>query len=148
MSIFGLMMAVAGVAMLRPRPALSPSVDIRWRWILLEGLVVGYVTGLVGAGGGFLVVPALVILGGMEMKDAVGTSLFVMAMKSVAALAGQLSHVSLDWSIVLTVAAAAVVGSLVGGFATRWFGAKQLRTSFGLLVLALAAHTIWMQLVP
>ena len=147
MVIFGVMMALAGVAMLRPHRDMKSIETIRWGWILLEGLLVGYFTGLVGAGGGFLIVPALVILGGIEMKAAVGTSLFIMSMKSVAALAGQLSHVSLDWSVVLVVSAAAVLGSLMGAFAARWFAAKQLRTAFGVLVLALATHALWTELI-
>ena len=78
--------------------------------ILAEGLVVGLVTGLVGAGGGFLVVPALALLGGLPMPVAVGTSLIVIAMKSFAGLGGYLFSVRIDWSVALAVTAAAVVG--------------------------------------
>ena len=79
--------------------------------IVAEGLVVGLVTGLVGAGGGFLVVPALALLGGLPMPVAVGTSLVVIAMKSFAGLGGYLSSVQIDWALAFAVTAAAVVGA-------------------------------------
>ena len=87
--------------------------------IIAEGLVVGLVTGLVGAGGGFLVVPALALLGGLPMPVAVGTSLIVIAMKSFAGLGGYLSSVQIDWTVALAVTAAAVVGSLARRAADR-----------------------------
>ena len=142
---FGLMMAVAAVAMLRPQKERQPeagSGPIRWDWVVLEGLLVGFFTGLVGAGGGFLIVPALVILGGLEMKEAVGTSLFIMALKSGAALVGQLSHVELNWLSVAVLTAGAVVGSQLGSRGSRWVSGTQLKTAFGVLVLLLAVHTL------
>ena len=90
---FGAMMLVTAIAMLRKRAPASGGVARGGKraplpLIIVEGLVVGAVTGLVGAGGGFLVVPALVLLGGLGMAEAVGTSLLVIAMKSFAAFAG------------------------------------------------------------
>ena len=102
--------------------------------------------GIGGAGGGFMIVPALVLLGGLDMKEAVGTSLFIMSMKSVAALAGQLTHVELDWSLVIVVSMAAIVGSTVGAFVTRWVSAQRLRMSFAILVVLLAVHTMGQEL--
>jgi len=105
-----------------------------WR-ILLDGLVVGAATGLVGAGGGFLVVPALTLLAGLPMSAAVGTSLLVMTMKSTAGLAGYMTSVSLDWPLVLAVTAAAVVGSLIGVRLTSLVPEAALRKGFGVFVL-------------
>jgi uncharacterized membrane protein YfcA len=140
---FGLMMAVAAVVMLRPQGERQPEAGpIRWGWVVLEGLLVGFFTGLVGAGGGFMIVPALVILGGLEMKEAVGTSLFIMALKSGAALVGQLSHVELNWLSVAVLTAAAVVGSQLGSRGSKWISGAQLKTAFGVLVLLLAVHTL------
>ena len=140
---FAVLMAVAAVAMLRPRrESQAEPRSIRWSWVMIEGLLVGFFTGLVGAGGGFLIVPALVILGGLEMKEAVGTSLFIMALKSGAALIGQLSHVDLNWMSVGTLAAAAVCGSFLGSRGSRWVRGEHLKTAFGVLVVILAVHTL------
>ena len=89
-----------------------------------------------------MIVPALVILGGLEMKEAVGTSLFIMALKSGAALVGQLSHVELNWLSVAVLTAAAVVGSQLGSRGSKWISGAQLKTAFGVLVLLLAVHTL------
>lgn len=116
-----------------------------WR-ILLDGLVVGAATGLVGAGGGFLVVPALVLLAGLPMTAAVGTSLLVISMKSFAGLGGYLTSVSLDWPLVAAVTAAAVVGSFVGVRLTSVVPEKALRKGFGYFVLLMGAFVLSQEL--
>lgn len=136
----GLMLASA-IAMLRcakPRTASVSDGNIKVAAIMLEGLVVGSVTGLVGAGGGFLVVPALVVFGGMSMHAAVGTSLLVIALKSFAGLAGHLSHVSIDLQLAGLISAAAVVGALVGARLSTRVDAAVLRRAFAMLVLTMA----------
>jgi uncharacterized membrane protein YfcA len=114
---FAVMMIATAIAMLRGRKNIdSGGVEHRMpvMKIIAEGLIVGLVTGLVGAGGGFLVVPALALLGGLPMPIAVGTSLIVIAMKSFAGLGGYLSSVQIDWGLALAVTAAAVLGALIG----------------------------------
>ncbi len=140
--LFAVMMLVTAVAMIRgrrdvgerPRPPLAAS--------LLQGVGVGLVTGTVGAGGGFLVVPALVLLGGLPMAAAVGTSLLVIAMNSAAGLAGHLHTVRLDWPFALAVTAAAVVGSVVGGLLAGRIPQDRLRTVFGWFVLTMGAFVL------
>ncbi|WP_236833641.1 sulfite exporter TauE/SafE family protein, partial [Blastococcus sp. MG754427] len=103
MIAFALMMVATAVAMLRGRQDVDPAKshsELPVGRVLLDGVVVGLVTGLVGAGGGFLVVPALALLGGLPMGVAVGTSLLVIAMKSFAGLSGYLATVSIDWALV------------------------------------------------
>jgi hypothetical protein len=107
--------------------------------VVAEGLVVGIVTGVIGAGGGFLVVPALVLLGGLSMEAAVGTSLVVIAMKSFAGLAGHLGHVEIDWPITLGVTAAAVAGSYLGAHLAGRIPPAALRRGFGVFIVAMAA---------
>ena len=99
-------------------------------------------TGLVGAGGGFLVVPALALLGGLPMELAIGTSLVVIAMKSFAGLAGHLGHTTVDWPITLAVTAAAVLGSLAGGRLAGRLSGDHLRRGFGGFVLVMAAFVL------
>jgi uncharacterized membrane protein YfcA len=139
---FALMMIATAVAMLRGRKTVETgTADHRLPTpkILAEGLVVGLVTGLVGAGGGFLVVPALVLLGGLPMPVAVGTSLIVIAMKSFAGLAGYLTSVSIDWTVALAVTAAAVAGALIGARLTALVNPDALRKGFGWFVLAMSS---------
>ncbi len=139
---FAVMMIATAIAMLRGRRDNADSVEahrIPIVKVVGEGLVVGLVTGLVGAGGGFLVVPALALLGGLPMPVAVGTSLIVIAMKSFAGLAGYLSSVQIDWTVALMVAAAAVVGALIGARLTAMVNPDTLRKAFGWFVLAMSS---------
>ncbi|WP_328940577.1 sulfite exporter TauE/SafE family protein [Streptomyces sp. NBC_00250] len=148
---FALMMLATAYAMLRKsrdgakkaRPARS---DLPLKHIAVEGLVVGAVTGLVGSGGGFLVVPALAILGGLPMGIAVGTSLLVIAMKSFAGLAGHLSGVSIDWGIAATVTVAAVIGSLIGARLAGRIPQGALRKAFGWFVVVMGFFVLAQQL--
>jgi uncharacterized protein len=139
---FAVMMIATAIAMLRGRKNVEAS-DGTYRMpvikILAEGLIVGLVTGLVGAGGGFLVVPALALLGGLPMPVAVGTSLIVIAMKSFAGLGGYLSSVQIDWGVALAVTAAAVVGALIGARLTAMVNPDALRKAFGWFVLAMSS---------
>jgi uncharacterized protein len=137
---FGVMMLVTAVAMMRgsgvPTAKAPPRMSLVK--ILLEGFAVGCVTGLVGAGGGFLVVPALVLLGGVSMHVAVGTSLVVVAMKSFAGLAGYLGHATIDWTLAAVITAAAVLGSLLGSAWAARLPQRVLRRGFALFVLVMA----------
>jgi uncharacterized protein len=145
MSAFALMMVATAVAMLRGRRDVDPAkghAELPVGRVLLDGVVVGLVTGLVGAGGGFLVVPALALLGGLPMGVAVGTSLLVIAMKSAAGLTGYLATVSLDWTLVGAITIAAVVGSLIGARLVDRIPADALRKAFGWFVLAMGAFVL------
>ena len=116
--------------------------------IVIEGFLVGAVTGLVGAGGGFLVVPALVILGGLSMHKAIGTSLLVIAMNSSAGVAGHLSHVDIDWTLTSMIAVFAVAGSLVGARFSAKIPADTLRTVFAWFVLVMGTFILSKELLP
>jgi uncharacterized membrane protein YfcA len=143
--LFAGMMVVTALAMFRGRGELKADSAKPQRVVLVvaEGLAVGAATGLVGAGGGFLVVPALVLLGGMEMHKAVGTSLMVIGLKSFAAFAGHAAHVSIDAELALMVTAAAVVGSVVGAVFAKRVPAQLLRKIFAGFVLAMAVYVVW-----
>lgn len=150
MLLFGLMMAATAIAMLRPSKPVTlsaPRTEVPLFKIVLDGVVVGVVTGLVGAGGGFLVVPALVLLGGLSMQAAVGTSLLVIAMKSFAGLAGHLKHVEVDWTLTLAVTGAAIAGSIVGGRLVERIPPPVLRRGFGLFIVIMSVFVIAKELV-
>jgi len=114
--------------------------------VLFDGALVGALTGLVGVGGGFVIVPALTLLGRLPMHAAVGTSLLVIAMNSAAALAGYASHVSIDRPLVGIVTGAAVTGSLGGGWLSRRLSGNALRRGFGVLVIAIAGYLLYREL--
>ncbi|MEZ4361295.1 MAG: sulfite exporter TauE/SafE family protein [Kofleriaceae bacterium] len=149
MVLFAAMMVATAVAMLRGRKAGGPAEvrELAVGKVLIEGVVVGLVTGIVGAGGGFLVVPALVLLGGLGMETAVGTSLVVIAMKSFAGFYGHLGHVDLDWRLTLLVTLFAVLGSFLGGRLAGKVPPTALRKGFGVFVLLMAALVLSKELL-
>lgn len=99
------------------------------------GLVVGAITGLVGAGGGFIIVPALVLFTALPMSAAVGTSLLIIALNSFAGFAGHITHTSVNWPLTLLVSAVAIVGALAGGALSTRIAPKPLRRAFAILLL-------------
>lgn len=110
-----------------------------WLWLLTEGLAVGTLTGLVGVGGGFAIVPALVLLAKLPMRDAIATSLLIIFLNSVAGLLGYLGHVSIDWPLTVSFTFAAGIGMVIGIYLSQRISAKQLQKSFGYFLLAVAA---------
>lgn len=156
--LFAVMMLATAVAMLRGRPTRAaadaapvapdaPRFTTRGLIVIgVEGLVVGAITGLVGAGGGFLVVPALVVLGKLPMRVAVGTSLMVIALKSFAGFAGHASQVSLDWPLVLGLTAAALAGSVLGARAVGRVDPGRLRRGFGWFVIVMGVFMLTQEL--
>ncbi|WP_327365215.1 sulfite exporter TauE/SafE family protein [Streptomyces sp. NBC_01217] len=143
-----MMLATAGAMLRKPRKATALKPDrheLPVKHIVVEGLVVGAVTGLVGSGGGFLVVPALALLGGLPMSVAVGTSLLVIAMKSFSGLAGHLASVQIDWGLALVVTAAAVIGSLIGSRFAGRIPQDTLRKAFGWFVVVMGVFVLSQQ---
>ncbi len=150
LTLFASLMLATSVLMLSKRKNSSDHTPKRASIpvIAIEGFIVGAVTGLVGAGGGFLVVPALVILGGLPMHKAIGTSLLVIAMKSGAGVAGHLSHVDVDWTLTSMVAIFAVAGSVVGARFSAKLPADTLRTVFAWFVLVMGMFILSKELLP
>jgi uncharacterized membrane protein YfcA len=156
LTAFAFMMAATAIAMVRGRKEVAGPAHkgLPLFRILLDGAVVGFVTGLVGAGGGFLVVPALVLLGGLPMQVAVGTSLLVVMMKSFAGFFGYMltfggptfvawnANISIPWGITGTITVAAVVGSLFGAAIAGKIHPDRLRKGFGWFVLIMAVFIL------
>jgi len=140
--LFACMMALTSLAMWRGRrvaPAAAAAPEPAPARLVAQGFAVGLFTGLIGAGGGFLIVPALALWAGLPMLAAVGTSLFVIVLNSAAGFLGTLSHARVDVNLVGAVAAAAVAGSLVGTRLARRVDPASLRRAFALFVLGMAA---------
>jgi uncharacterized membrane protein YfcA len=139
MVCFAAMMLATAVAMLRGRrTAAPPRPRLPLAVALGLGLAVGALTGFVGAGGGFLVVPVLVLGAGLAVERAIGTSLLVIACTSAAGFLERLDHVAIDWPWTLAVSALSVLGAIVGGRLAGRIAPATLRRAFGLLVLAMA----------
>lgn len=110
--------------------------------IPVEGLLVGILTGFVGIGGGFAIIPALVLLGKTPMKEAIGTSLLIIAFKSVTGFLGYLNHVPVDWSLIGTFFVAASLGTVAGAHLTQFVDGKRLQAWFGYFVVAVAVFMV------
>ena len=112
-------------------------------WIVLEGLGVGILTGIVGVGGGFMIVPALVLLGNVTMKKAVGTSLLVIAMKSFSGFYGYMGIVEIPWNFLLSFTFVTILGILVGPFLIDFISDKVLKKSFALFLVLMSFFIIY-----
>ena len=119
---------------------------LNWPAVLFDGLLVGAINGLLGVGGGFVIVPALNILGGLPIHAAIGTSLLIIAMNSMAALAGYASHVSIDFKLAGIVTGAAILGSVFGSLLSRRIGSQILRRGFGVFVISVAGYLLYREL--
>lgn len=116
--------------------------------VALKGLLVGAITGLVGAGGGFLIIPALVLMAGLPMKQAVGTSLSIIALNASVGFASSIAkNPSLDWPLLLTLSGIAAVGILAGTAASRHVSNEKLKPAFGWFVLTVGTYIIVRELL-
>ncbi|MBN8590195.1 MAG: sulfite exporter TauE/SafE family protein [Anaerolineae bacterium] len=141
MVAFAALMLIVGVLLVRQRPTTTKpnSLDELKVWkVIVGGAVVGLLTGILGVGGGFLIVPALVMLVGMPMHQAVGTSLLVIAMNSLAGFLGHLSGLTLDLSLIATFVVAGLVGTLAGSRLGKRLDPALLRKFFAVFVIGLA----------
>jgi uncharacterized membrane protein YfcA len=146
LTLLGLVMIAAAVVMLRGAGAERATTAMRLRQPVLlgaSGLGAGIITGLVGIGGGFLFVPALVLLAGLPIKTAVGTSLLVIAMNTAAGAAGYHGQVNIPWGVVGVFASIAIVGSLAGARVVRYVPQSALRRGFAYFLFAMAAFILY-----
>ena len=127
--------------MIKPTKNINQSLPSQQKFnyplILIEGLIVGMLTGLVGAGGGFLIIPALVILSKLPMKEAIGTSLLIIGAKSLLGFLGEKNMLLFDWSLLLTVTLFAVVGIYIGVYLSSKIDGRKLKPAFGYFVLVM-----------
>lgn len=148
LALFALVMLAASYLMLRPFDLAHAGPTERAAWkIATDGLLVGVITGLVGVGGGFLIVPALVLLGGLAMHQAVATSLIIIAMKSFSGFYKYLDvlekqSLELDWQTLLIVTAIGIAGSIVGSKLARRLPQDKLKRWFGYFLIVMAFYIL------
>ena len=150
MIFFALLMLVASFSMIMDREKLLENKKEEsgpWYGLLVPlGFITGLITGLVGAGGGFIIIPILVLLAGLPMKKAVGTSLFIIAINSLIGFLGDLGHQKIDWPFLLVFTALAVFGIFAGVYLTRFVDGKKLKKGFGWFVLVMGIYILWKEI--
>lgn len=136
LAVFAFLMIAASLSMLGSRSE-GRRDDQEWRvsLLFLQGLLIGFLTGLVGAGGGFMIIPALVWLTGLPFKTAVGTSLFIIAINSLLGFLGDVLNYPMDWNLLLSLSGLAIAGIFLGNRLHKHIHADKLRTMFAWFVL-------------
>jgi uncharacterized membrane protein YfcA len=148
MLIFAVLMLFASISMIKKKKGQEEgeNQEIRFNFplIFIEGLVVGAITGLVGAGGGFMIIPALVVFAKLPMKMAVGTSLLIIAAKSLIGFTGDMSNpnLNIDWTLLIIFSAVASVGIFVGSYLSNFIAGAKLKTGFGWFVVIMAVYIL------
>ncbi len=146
MVLFAVLMIAASYSMIKKNGKKIADVEgpqaFNYPLILIEGIVVGILTGLVGAGGGFLIIPALVVLSKLPMKEAVGTSLAIIAAKSLLGFLGENSATQIDWTFLLFVSAFAISGIFIGSLLSKKIDGNTLKPTFGWFVLIMGIYIL------
>lgn len=150
MIFFAIVMLLASFSMISGKKAVSTSkvkhINYNYPLIAFEGTVIGVFSGIVGAGGGFLIIPTLVLLAKLPMKKAVGTSLCVVAVNSLFGFVGDLSNFQIDWKFLLLFTGISILGILLGSYLSKFISSHKLKRSFGYFTLIMAFYIVYKEL--
>ncbi len=151
MLFFAVLMIIASYNMIRNNKHQVVDAEskqsLNYPMIAFQGAIVGVLTGLVGVGGGFLIIPVLVLLCNLPMKEAVGTSLLIIASKSLIGFWGESSETPVNWSLLLSITAFAILGILLGFAIARKIKGEKLKPVFGWFILAMGIYIIFRETV-
>jgi uncharacterized membrane protein YfcA len=149
MMLFAVIMLMASISMLTRKIADDHDTPKKINYIYaLPGIgFIGLFMGLVGAGGGFLIIPMLVFFGGLTMKKAVGTSLFIIAINSLTGFLGDMQTINIQWDFLLSFTVISVFGIFAGTFLHRFVNEKQLKRGFGWFILLMAAFILYKEII-
>jgi uncharacterized membrane protein YfcA len=151
MVFFAIIMLLASYSMIKEKgkngDEESTVISYNYPLIIVEGLVVGVLTGIVGAGGGFLIIPALVLLAKLPMKKAVATSLLIIAIKSLIGFIGDVENMAIDWTFLLSFTAFSVIGILIGVWLNKFIEGDKLKKYFGWFVLVMGIYIIFKEII-
>jgi uncharacterized membrane protein YfcA len=150
LGLFASLMILASVSLIKGSNELQKEEHpFKTLLIILEGALIGFLTGLVGAGGGFLIIPALVLLTGLPFKTAVGTSLFIISINSLMGFLGDVLNYKMDWTFLLLITALAIIGILIGNLLQKKISSARLRKMFGWFILVMGifilSKELWFQ---
>ena len=146
MVFFAIIMLIAAISMIRSNgkdKTEEGDVEYNYPLIIIEGLAVGLVTGIVGAGGGFLIIPALVLLAKLPMKKAVATSLLIIAVKSLIGFIGDIETMAIEWEFLLGFTAVSIAGIFIGVWLNKFIKGEKLKAGFGWFVLLMAIYILF-----
>ncbi|MDF1697109.1 MAG: sulfite exporter TauE/SafE family protein [Saprospiraceae bacterium] len=148
MLFFALIMLAASYSMIKGRKETTSkeSKKLNFPLIILEGAVVGVLTGIVGAGGGFLIIPALVLFANLPMKRAVATSLLIIAVKSLIGFLGDVQNLEIDWLFLMSFTGISILGIFIGIYLNKFIDGKSLKKAFGWFVLIMGIYIITKEL--
>jgi uncharacterized membrane protein YfcA len=137
MVFFAALMIIASISMIRAKERnVSADIQLNTQRLIIQSIIVGIITGFVGVGGGFLIIPSLVLFAGLPMKKAVGTSLMIMTISALLGVLGDISrHVIIDYTFLAKFSAFAVAGIIIGSYLTKFFNDNKLKPAFGLFIL-------------
>ena len=148
MVIFAILMLVASVSMIRNKNVETIKEDKEKHFILVfYGVLIGLVTGFLGAGGGFLLIPALVILMKLPMKEAVGTSLLIIALNSLIGFIGDIGSHPIEWRLLIIITIIAIAGMYIGSYFNQKVNSKRLKKGFGWFVLIMGICIIIKEII-
>lgn len=151
MLVFSLLMLGASVSMIRGRKGKQENsldnLHFNYPRIIFQGFLVGFYTGFVGAGGGFLIIPVLVLLVGLPMKAAIGTSLLIISGKSLIGFLGDIGQQEMDWFFLISFTALSILGIFIGSFVAKKIDNKMLKPIFGYFVLLMAIYIMIKELI-
>lgn len=143
MVLFAILMMAASISMIKGRRVIAEKgTKEKPRVLVLYGVIIGLVTGFIGAGGGFLLIPALVILMKLPMKEAIGTSLLIIALNSLIGFLGDVGRHPMDWKLIMVVTSVAIAGIYIGGYLNQKLDSNNLKKGFGWFVLVMSIYII------
>ncbi|MBL7753785.1 MAG: sulfite exporter TauE/SafE family protein [Chitinophagaceae bacterium] len=150
MLLFAVLMMLASVTMIRSSSPTDAEADLRkplnFPLIIAQGLGEGLLTGLVGAGGGFLIIPALVLLSGIPIKRAIGTSLLIIGVKSLIGFSADLRNFNMPWPLLISLATLAIVGMYAGHQLSSYISGSKLKRGFGGFIFLVAGYILYQML--
>jgi len=149
MTFFALIMILASISMIKPNKKVineQISIPLNIPLIIIEGIIIGLLTGVVGAGGGFLIIPALVLLAKLPMKLAIGTSLIIIAAKSLIGFLGDIQNLIIDWTFLLSFTMISIIGIFVGVYTIKYISDKKLKKGFGWFTLLIALSILYVEI--
>lgn len=139
MLLFALVMLFAGISMLKKGSTEELNEKkVNTYSLLIQTFLIGILIGLIGAGGGFLIIPSLVLFTHLSMKKAIGTSLFIIAMNSLIGFIGDIQNLTINWSFLIRFTSLSIIGILIGGYLGKFFNNSQLKKGFGYFVILMA----------
>ena len=147
MVFFAFIMLVASFSMIKDKNKIKLTASKQQYYkTFIQGLIIGTITGIIGAGGGFLYVPALVLWANIPMKKAVGTSLIIVTINSLIGFIGDIQTINVEWPFLLSFTLISIIGIILGGILSKFISEEKLKKSFGVFTLIMATYIIYKEL--